>query len=133
MSSRNIWRFPILYILKQDPLIPLAIKITFSVGKRLPTCSTALEEALLCDCTIQESKTMYPQRLSLLTTHKITDVEILYQQFQKIKIESSTSESEEAVNITDTHQYALSVNTPIFRETNKKIAKKTLKSHLFPI
>jgi len=123
----------VLYILKQDPEIPLTIKIISYVGKRIPAYCTALGKALLCDSSLEELQALYPEPLIPQTPNTITDLNLLYEQLQEIRKSSIATEYEEVtpqlccfavpIRLNSNRRYAMSVSMPLFRTSKEKIQR----------
>lgn len=119
----------VLYIAKVDS--PEPIRLISSVGKSLPAYCTALGKALLCDCSKQQLKDLYPNGLESYTPNTITDFDILHQQLSSTRQTNIAVEYEEitdhirciAVPIRKDNQvgFAISVSVPSFRATPEKI------------
>lgn len=120
----------VLYLAKIDSPEPL--RMISYVGKRLPLYCTALGKSLLCDSSLEELKTLYPNGLKAYTSHTITDIKVLYQQLQEIKQGGIAREYEEVSNNLQCFSIplrkngkviaALSVSVPSFRVNEEKEA-----------
>lgn len=123
----------VLYILKQDPSVPSAIKIISYVGKKLPAYCTALGKALLCECSYEDLVRLYPNGLTAQTAKTITDLKTLHQQLSEIRLTHIATEYEEIssqlccfavpIRVNNHKAYAMSVSMPLFRTNEEKIAR----------
>ena len=103
-----------------------------SVGKKLPAYSCGIGKALLSDKTLEELTALYPEKLTPLTEHTITDISVLYQQLQTIHTQDIAFEKEESTKYIQCIaipirkegkvRAAMSVATPVFRYTPEKEA-----------
>ncbi|MDR3259461.1 MAG: IclR family transcriptional regulator [Fusobacteriaceae bacterium] len=129
-------RGQILYVAKVDSDEP--IRIVSYVGKRLPAYCTALGKTFLCQKTLKEIKTLYPEGLKAYTTKTITDFDVLYKQLKEIRktmIATEDGEVNEQSGCISVPLFkgedilaAISVSVPSFRMTNEKteLIKKLL-------
>ncbi len=101
----------VFYLKKVDS--PEAIRMISTVGKKIPAYGTGLGKALLADHKPADLRRLYPQGLQPLTENTITDVNILYEQLQKVKAEGFAYEVEES------NQYIRCIAIPLHQ--NKKI------------
>lgn len=119
----------VLYIAKIDSLEP--IRLISSVGKRLPAYCTALGKALLCDSSISDLRTLYPDGLKSYTKNTITDFNVLHKQLIAVRKSNISLECEESTNYINCIAVpvkndnvivlSISVTIPTFRETPEKI------------
>jgi DNA-binding IclR family transcriptional regulator len=93
------------YIAKADS--PEPIRMVARIGHTLPAYSTGVGKALLTDFTLQELRKLYPNGLTPLTEHTITDFVELHNQLQTAKREGFAYEMEES------NQYIQCIATPI--------------------
>ena len=119
----------VLYLEKADSPQPLRMLTT--VGRRLPAYATGLGKALLMDLDEARLASLYPQPLTALTEHTITDLSQLFAQLQQAQVDGYAWESEEstphvrcfAVPVRKHGNIiaAISVTIPLFRydETEK--------------
>jgi DNA-binding IclR family transcriptional regulator len=120
----------VLYVLKEDPVKDMDIRLISHIGKRIPAYCTALGKALLSEHTIEEIKALYPEGLKAITKNTITDFNILEKQLKKIRETHVASEVEEvteflrcyAVPLTSKSKIigAISISIPTFRATEEK-------------
>lgn len=117
------------YLFKTDS--PESLRMV-SVGKKLPAYSCGIGKALLSDKTLEELTALYPEKLTPLTEHTITDISVLYQQLQTIRTQDIAFEKEESTKYIQCIaipirkegkvRAAMSVATPVFRYTPEKEA-----------
>lgn len=119
----------VFYLFKTDS--PEPIRMVASPGKRLPAYSAGLGKALLSGKTRSELEALYPDGLTPLTPHTITDMDELCDQLEQVRQSGMAYEKEEstpyiqciAVPIrTGSSQVraAMSVAVPVFRYDEKK-------------
>lgn len=121
----------VLYVLKEDPVKDMGIRLISYVGKRIQAYCTALGKALLSQYTIEEVKALYPDGLKAITENTITNFDILGNQLTNIKKTHIATEIEEiseflccyAVPLTSKGKIiaAISISIPTFRATDEKI------------
>lgn len=121
----------VLYILKEEPLADLPIRIISYVGKRLPAHCTALGKALLLDYTLKDLVKVLPPTLESKTPNTITSISDLYSQLQLFRKEGICYECEEVtphlccyaipISLIGKKKVALSVSIPLFRRSQEKI------------
>ncbi len=122
--------YNVLYILKEDPIKDIDIRLISYVGKRIPAYCTALGKALLSEYNIEEIKTLYPDGLKPITKNTITDFSVLEEELKKIRETHVATEVEEvteflrcyAVPLTSKGKTtaAISISIPTFRATEEK-------------
>ncbi|AZV55155.1 IclR family transcriptional regulator [Clostridium sp. AWRP] len=120
----------VLYILKEDPIKDIDIRLISYVGKRIPAYCTALGKALLSEYNIEEIKTLYPDGLKPITKNTITDFSVLEVELKRIRETHVAKEVEEvteflrcyAVPLTSKGKTtaAISISIPTFRATDEK-------------
>ncbi|MEY7998779.1 IclR family transcriptional regulator [Clostridium sp. Mt-5] len=120
----------VLYVLKEDPVKDMDIRLISRVGKRIPAYCTALGKALLSQHKIEEIKSLYPDGLKAITKNTITDFNVLENQLKKIRETNVALEVEEvtkflrcyAVPLTSKGRImgAVSISIPTFRATEEK-------------
>ena len=118
----------VLYVAKVDSTNP--IRITSSVGKKLPAYCTALGKAMLFNYTEEELIKFYPTGLKAYTKNTITDFKVLLEQLkniQKTYISTEYGEANEELSCIsvplmngDNIIAAISVSAPSFRFNNEK-------------
>lgn len=121
----------VLYVEKVDSTE--AIRMISWVGNRLPANATAIGKALLSGLDDWRVRALYANGLSGLTTRTITDMDILLQQLQEIRLRGIAAEREEstsqlacwAVPLYRRQEVfaALSVSVPMFRCDEVKIVQ----------
>jgi len=84
----------VLYLEKVDS--PQPLRILTSVGRRLPAYATGIGKALLCELNESQLRALYPNGLTPLTEHTVTDVTQLHQQLVQARLEGYAWESEES-------------------------------------
>lgn len=117
------------YLFKTDS--PESLRMV-NAGNKLPAYSCGLGKALLSDKTFDELLQLYPDPLSPLTEHTITDIHLLYKQLQTIHTQDIAFEKEESteyiqciavpVRKNGLVRAAMSVAIPVFRYTSEKEA-----------
>ena len=84
----------VLYLEKTECTQPL--RMLTNVGHRLPAYATAIGKALLSDHTEEQLRELYPDGLTPLTPHTVTNVETLYRQLQQVQNMGYAWECEES-------------------------------------
>ncbi|AKA71590.1 IclR family transcriptional regulator [Clostridium scatologenes] len=120
----------VLYILKEDPIKDMDIRLISYIGKRIPAYCTALGKALLSEYSIEEIKLLYPDGLKPITKNTITDFSILEDQLKEIKETHVSTEVEEVTEFLRCYAVplaskgkisaAISISIPTFRATEEK-------------
>ncbi len=120
----------VLYVLKEDPVKDMDIRLISHVGKRLPAYCTALGKALLSGYKIEKIKSLYPDGLKAVTKNTITDFNVLEAQLEKIRQTNVSLEVEEVTKFLRCYAVplaskgkvigAISISIPTFRATEKK-------------
>ena len=116
------------YLAKEESNEPIRL-ISF-VGNRLPAYATGIGKALLCDFSLLELQHLYPNGLTAITNHTITDVSLLYKELLTGKKNGYFSEHEEsspgivcyAVPLHHKEKViaSISISVPKFRLTTEK-------------
>jgi len=111
---------------------PQPIRMVSSVGATLPAYSTAIGKALLIDLSASELKLLYPNGLKPVTSHTITDINVLCRELERARTEGFTYEIEESnefircigapVRKNDKCVAAISIAVPTFRYNEEKAA-----------
>lgn len=120
----------VLYLIKIDSPEPLRL-VSF-VGKQLPAYCTSIGKALISQYSLKQLHEVYPNGLKPMTVHTITDFNVLYNELEAIRQTGIATECGES-NIDsqclavplkkDDHIIAaISVSTPTYRATPKKLA-----------
>lgn len=121
----------VLYLAKENS--DQAIRLESYVGKRMPAYCTALGKSLISRKTKEELMAMYPKGLKPVTSHSITDLDVLYQELLETRETNISYDNEEVTE----HVYCLgtpickgddivvglSISTPTFRLDQEKIEK----------
>lgn len=120
----------VLYILKEDPIKDMDIRLISYIGKRIPAYCTALGKALLSEYSIEEIKSLYPDGLKPITKNTITDFSILEDQLKEVKETHVSTEAEEVTEFLRCYAVplvskgkisaAISISIPTFRATEEK-------------
>ncbi|OAA88373.1 IclR family transcriptional regulator [Clostridium ljungdahlii] len=120
----------VLYILKEDPIKDIDIRLISYVGKRIPAYCTALGKALLSEYSIEEIKTLYSDGLKPITKNTITDFSVLEEELKKIRETHFATEVEEVTEFLRCYAVpliskgktsaAISISIPTFRATEEK-------------
>ncbi|WP_294183843.1 IclR family transcriptional regulator [uncultured Clostridium sp.] len=120
----------VLYVLKEDPVKDMDIRLISHVGKRIPAYCTALGKALLSKYRIEEIKSLYPKGLKVITKNTITDFNVLEDQLKKIRETNVATEVEEVTKFLKCYAVpltlkgkivaAISISIPTFRATEDK-------------
>ncbi|AWI07158.1 IclR family transcriptional regulator [Clostridium drakei] len=120
----------VLYILKEDPIKDMDIRLISYIGKRIPAYCTALGKALLSEYSIEEIKSLYPDGLKPITKNTITDFSILEDQLKEIKETYVSTEVEEVTEFLRCYAVplaskgkinaAISISIPTFRANEEK-------------
>jgi DNA-binding IclR family transcriptional regulator len=118
----------VFYLKKVDS--PQAIRMIAMVGKKIPAYGTGLGKALLSAHKLADLRRLYPEGLQPLTENTITDINVLYEQLQKAKVDGFAYEMEESNQFVrciaiPLHQNekivaAISVAIPTFRYSSEK-------------
>lgn len=118
----------VLYLKKVNS--PEPIRMVSFVGNKIPAYSTALGKALLLNMSMNDIKKLYPNGLTPVTEHTITNFAELKEQLTKARKEGYVYEIEEsneyirciAVPIRKSEKIvaSISVATPVFRYNDKK-------------
>lgn len=113
----------VLYLEKVESSQPL--RMLTNVGRRLPAYATGIGKALLCDMDEAQLRRLYPEGLTALTEHTITDFSQLNDQLLQARQEGYAWEAEEStphvrcfavpVRKHGSIVAAISVTIPIFR------------------
>lgn len=126
----------VLYVAKVDS--KEAIRLQSYVGKRLPAYCTALGKALLCNHSMEQLQSLFPDGLVPYTQNTISTLELLKKELNITQITGYATETEEltehifclAVPLVAEGKIiaALSVSMPCFRasEVKKAITKEVL-------
>lgn len=119
----------VFYLFKTDS--PESLRMV-SPGKTLPAYSSGIGKALLSDMSLEDLQKLYPGKLEPITPNTITDLNILAQQLQKIRVQGIAFEKEESTQFIQCIaipirrngkvRAALSVAIPVFRYSNEKEA-----------
>lgn len=96
----------VLYLAKVDS--PEPIRLSSSIGKRLPAYCTSLGKALLCEFSKEELQELYPEPLIPLTPNTVKSVDELYKQLLVVR---STSI---AIERGETHPDISCISTPLY-------------------
>lgn len=96
----------VLYLAKVDS--PEPIRLSSSIGKRLPAYCTSLGKALLCKFSKEELQELYPEPLIPLTPNTVKSVDELYKQLLVVR---STSI---AIERGETHPDISCISTPLY-------------------
>lgn len=84
----------VLYLEKVES--PQPLRMLTSVGRHLPAYATGIGKALLCDHSPQQLQALYPQELTALTEHTVTDLSQLSDQLRQMRQAGYTWECEES-------------------------------------
>lgn len=84
----------VLYLSKQDS--PQPLRVLTGTGRRMPAYATSLGKALLMDHSAADLQNLYPNGLSALTAHTITDPAQLAVQLAQARADGYTWEAEES-------------------------------------
>jgi len=113
----------VLYVIKEES--PQSIRMYSAIGRRLPAYGTAVGKALLCLCSAEDLKAMYPDGLKKLTANTITDFSVLEEELRNVREEGFAREVEESnlgirclakpVVVKGKVPAAVSVGIPVFR------------------
>lgn len=144
--SKNIGETTFLGILSGDKVIYLLkaefvnsiIHSVVKMGEKLPAYATALGKALLSQYSKKEIEELYPDGLTDLTGHTITNVDSLFEQCLDMKREGFSIEKEEstleiqciamAISHNDEYIAGVSVVVPVYRYSKEK--EREIKSEL---
>jgi len=120
----------VLYLLKEES--NQTIRMSSSIGKRLPAYSAAVGKSLLTKFSTEEIRAMYADGLAPVTEKTITEIDRLCEQVERARIEKFSYESEESsehitcvavpIERRGTAIAAVSASMPIFRATEEKMA-----------
>ncbi len=125
LDGRNVF-----YLSKHDSSQP--VRMISSVGKRVPAHGTALGKALLTGLSDKEISELYADIvLERLTDKTITDLNILIEQVNKIRVQGYSSESQESTEGIMCYAVpvlgkdgavimGISISVPIFRVENRE-------------
>lgn len=118
----------VLYLAKVDS--PEPVRLSSSIGKRLPAYCTSLGKSLLSNCTREELDQLYPEPLVPITANTVKDLDTLYEQLQTVKRTSISIEQGEIhpdISCISTPLVrngviaaSISVSVPTFRFTDEK-------------
>lgn len=113
----------VLYLEKAESSQPL--RMLTATGHRLPAYATGIGKALLCELEEAELRKLYPNGLTPLTSHTVTDFSLLHSQLLQARQENFAWESEEStphvrcfavpIRKHGTIVAAISVTIPLFR------------------
>jgi DNA-binding IclR family transcriptional regulator len=113
----------IMYLAKVDST--QSIRMHSAVGKIAPAYSSAIGKALLSEYSFEQLCTLYPDGLVQSTKNTITDLHVLFEELQRVKIEGFSYECGErneeircvAIPLFSNGKIkaALSVDVPVFR------------------
>lgn len=113
----------VLYLEKSESSQPL--RMLTSIGHRLPAYATGIGKALLCELDEAQLRQLYPNGLTALTEHTVTDFSLLSSQLLQARQENYAWECEEStphvrcfavpVRKYGTIVAAISVTIPLFR------------------
>lgn len=120
----------VLYILKEDPIKDVDIRLISYVGKRIPAYCTALGKALLSGYNIEEIKSLYTDGLKPITKNTITNFNVLENELKNIRETHVSTEVEEVTEFLRCYAVplfskgkisaAISISIPTFRATEEK-------------
>ena len=96
----------VLYLAKVDS--PEPIRLSSSIGKRLPAYCTSLGKSLLCECTKEELEVLFPNPLIPFTPNTVKSVDELYKQLLVVRTTSI------AIERGETHPDISCISTPLF-------------------
>ena len=128
----------VLYLEKAESSQPL--RMLTATGRRLPAYATGIGKALLCDLDAQQLQQLYPNGLSPLTEHTVTDFDALQAQLMEARLENCAWECEEStphvrcfavpVRKHGAIVAAISVTIPLFRyqEENRSQIIRTIQT-----
>lgn len=97
----------VLFLQKVDSFEKLRLYKT--VGRRVPAYSTALGKVLLSDKNAKELRDIYPEGLTPLTPKTITDLSMLSEQIENVRLQGFARDTEEAT------PYVCSLAVPIMK------------------
>ena len=96
----------VLYLAKVDS--PEPIRLSSSIGKRLPAYCTSLGKSLLCECTKEELEVLFHNPLIPFTPNTVKSVDELYKQLLVVRTTSI------AIERGETHPDISCISTPLF-------------------
>ena len=96
----------VLYLAKVDS--PEPIRLSSSIGKRLPAYCTSLGKSLLCECTKEDLEVLFPNPLIPFTPNTVKNLDELYKQILTVRATSI------AIERGETHPDISCISTPLF-------------------
>lgn len=97
----------VLYLLKVDS--PEPIHLCSNIGKKLPAYCTSLGKALLCNYTLDELHSLYPEPFTQFTQNTVKNIESLFEQLKIIK------ETNISIDYGEVHPDIYCIAVPIFK------------------
>lgn len=118
----------VLYIAKVDS--KEAIRLSSSVGRRLPLYCTGIGKALLYQLPFDKVKSLYPNGLQPFTEYTITDFDVLFKELEQLNATKFTQEKRETsmdiccyatpICCNNKTIASVSISVPSYRDSSEK-------------